>query len=284
MPTIGERIRARRRELGLSQDRLGELAGVDRQTIGDAEISAYLAARRVPPEGKKAVHSNRTLRAELALLRRIAELAEVVPQWRRRRLTVTENPRRYVPPEELARLWTALEDGEPTQVALGLCALAGLRASEALRATAAHVDRSGATLTFAGRERKKGNPHTVALVPTLARLLPARGPLVAASPTRLTYRLRSVSTALGLPLWTGPGLGRHTFATWAHKYAGFTREQIKDALGHTKPGAIGFYLHAEAVEALLRPMAEQVERVLLEAIANLGTAAEVLPFRAEGRR
>ncbi len=257
--------------------------GAELSRLDDEAISAYLAARRGKDNGKR-VRSNRTLRAELALLHRVTRLVKVRPLWEPPELVVPTRPRRYVPPAELAALWQALPDGEPAKVALGLCALGSLRASEAYRATAAHVDSGGAVLTFSGDERKTGQPHAVPITPTLARLLPVRGPLVKALPYVAGWKLKTTSKALGIPVWTGPGLGRHVFASWAVKFAGYTTAQVAEALGHARPGTAACYIHGEAVESLLRPMAEQVERVLLEAIAGLATGAEVLAFRVEGRR
>jgi integrase len=259
-------------------------AGQDLSRLDDAAISAYLKLRRVGEEGKKKVRSNRTLRAELALLHRVSRLVKVRPTWDIPDLVVPNQPRRYVPPEELAHLWVALADRSPAKIALGLCALGSLRASEAFRATAAHVASDRTVLALAGPERKTGQPHTIPLVRTLTAQLPARGALVGAVHHEVAYVLKRTSRRLGLPAWTGPGLGRHVFASWAVKYAGYTSGQVAEALGHARPGAVRFYVHGEAVESLLRPMAEQVERVLLEAIAALDTGAEVLPFRVEVRR
>jgi integrase len=256
-------------------------SGCDLAQLDDARISAYLAARRDKPEGR-AVRSNRTLRAELALLVRISRLCKLRPAWDMPKLIVPMNPRRYVTPDELARLWAALEPGEPAQVALGLCALGGLRAAEAYRATAADVDRVNATLTLGGPRRKTGHPHTIPLVPTLLVLAPRHGALVAAKHEQVSWRLKRLSRTLGIPTWTGPGLGRHSFASWAVRYGGFTGSQVADALGHARPGAIRFYVHAEAVETLMRPMALRVESVFLQALNGLASTPAVLPFRTGG--
>jgi integrase len=256
-------------------------AGCDLAQLDDARISAYLGARR-DKSGDKKARSNRTLRAELALLARISRLSKIRPLWDMPKLIVTMNPRRYVAPDELARLWSALEQGEPAQVALGLCALGGLRASEAYRATAADVDRVNATLTLGGPRRKTGHPHTIPLVPLLLGLAPRHGALVAAKPVQVSWRLERLSRTLGIPSWTGPGLGRHSFASWAVRFGGFTGSQVADALGHARPGAIRYYIHAEGVETLMRPMALRVESVLLHALNGLADDAAVLPFRADG--
>jgi len=107
-------------------------------------------------------------------------------------------------------------------------------------------------------------------VDTLAVLLPSSGPLVAATEAAVRSALVRASARAGTRTWSGPGLGRATFSTWAVRYGGFTQEQVADALGHRTPGsATPGYIRAQAVEPVRRPMARLVERVLLEAVAGL---------------
>ena len=96
-----------------------------------------------------------------------------------------------------------------------------------------------------------------------------------------SWALERPSRDAGGPRLSGPGIGRHCFATWAVAHAGYTTEQIADALGHRRPGAASHYIHAAAVEPLRRPMAKAIEALLL---AELGMieGAPVLPFARGG--
>jgi len=237
---------------------LGEealLGEIDQRRIGE-----YVLARR----GAKRPAANRTVRAELTLLHRCYPLLGIQAAWEVPELRIETHRRAVPPPEAVARLWMAL-DGPPL-VALALCLLTGMRASEAMRLQAADVDRQARTIRLT--RRKAGDELVVAVVPTLARLLPARGRLVAAGDWQVRAAIRNASRRAGVtPAWSGPGLGRHCFATWARERCGYTTEQIADALGHSRPGlATTHYLHAQAVEPLLRPMARAVERVFTRAL------------------
>ena len=232
------------------------------------DVQDYILARRRArrPAG------NRTLRAELALLYRMtvrageAHECEIVPAWRMPRLRVVERHRQVPEPEEMARLWHELHG--PAQVAVGLCLFTGMRASEAMRAHTRDLSLRDKVLLL--RERKTNDEHVVPIVDTLAVLLPSSGPLVAATEAAVRSALVRASARAGTRTWSGPGLGRATFSTWAVRYGGFTQEQVADALGHRTPGsATPGYIRAQAVEPVRRPMARLVERVLLEAVAGL---------------
>lgn len=243
---------------------LPESETLDRITPGD--VSEYVAARRA------AKVCNRTIRAELGLLARATRMAGWQPRWTLPRLRITEHPRAAPPPEDVARLWRATTG--PAHVALALCLLTGMRASEAYRAEAEDVDRARAVLRLRGR--KAGGEHLVPVVGTLAALLPTSGPLVAASENAVRLALRRASVRCRIvPRWTGPGLGRHCFATWAVEHGGYSTGQVADALGHSRGGAVTLrYIHAEAVARLIRPIAECVEQQLLVA---LGIGASQFP-------
>lgn len=222
-----------------------------------ADASRYVAARR-PEKGRTA--ANRTIRAELALLWRSYRLLGLRPEWTVPELRI-ETRRRQVPaPAAVARLWTFL-DGPP-RTALALCLLTGMRASEALRLTADKWDRERRVLRLT--HRKSGDELEVAVIPLLAALLPAKGLLVPMAEKDMRSAFRAASQAAGVaPRWSGPGLGRHCFATWAQEFCGYTTEQVADALGHTRPGlATKHYTHARAVEPLLRPMCEAIGALL----------------------
>jgi len=60
---------------------------------------------------------------------------------------------------------------------------------------------------------------------------PKRGALVGAAHHEVAYVLKRTSHRLGLSRWTGPGLGRHAFASWAVRFAGYTSGQVTEALG-----------------------------------------------------
>ena len=86
--------------------------------------------------------------------------------------------------------------------------------------------------------------------------------------------LRRASDRAGVPMVTGPGIGRHIFGSYALSYGPFTETQVADALGHSAPGVTQRYLHALAVNPLRRPMAKVVEEVLLGALAKVEIPGE----------
>lgn len=239
--------------------------------ITQQQISAHVEARRAAGCG------NRTIRAEVALLRRMTVRAEIAPLWRMPALKITEHPRAILTPDEMARLWVEV-DGAP-KVALALCLLTGMRASEALRLDAGAVDRERKTISLSGR--KSGDTHVVAACGTLLDLLPARGPLVDAGEYRISWALEAASKRAGVPKQTGPGIGRHCFATWAVALCGFGYDAVAEALGHARQGATWHYIHAAAVEPVRRPMALAIEAQLLAALGRL-EGARVIPFVAGG--
>lgn len=248
------------------EEHFTEVAVLNR--LAPADVREYVAARQ---SGKHPA-GNRTVRAELALLYRMTVRAgealdfDLIPQWRMPRFRIVEHHRRVPTPEQLAALWARLHG--PPLVALALCTLTGMRASEAFRAHAAHWNRGERTLLLPGR--KAGDELVVVVVDTLAALLPRTGPLVKAGTSQIVSALRRASAKVGGPTITGPGIGRHIFGSYAISYGPWTETQVADALGHSAPGVTQRYLHALAVNPLRRPMAETVETVLLEALAKAG--------------
>lgn len=240
-------------------------------SITDADISAYVRARR------EAGASGRTIREELAILARVYRAVRVPLPWVMPRIRIEERYRRVPQPEEVARLWLALGQ-HPARAALGLCLLAGLRASEAMRARAEWYDRERQVLVLPGRATKTGRSRELPVVATLAALIPDRGPIVQASELAVRDAFRRASAKAGLPEWSGPGLGRHAFATWCVAFGGRVLEQVADALGHSRPGLpTARYVHAVALQPMLRPMAELVERLLLDAIAAVQEGGHDIP-------
>lgn len=237
-------------------------------TIDDSDIAAYVAGRR------QAGASARTIREELAILARLYRAAGLPLPWRMPALRIEERYRRAPDPEEVAHLWLALGE-HPAKAALALCILTGMRASEAMRAQAEWYDPGAQVLRLPGSATKTGRPRELPVVATLAALIPAAGPIVRASAVAVRQALRRASQRAGIPEWSGPGLGRHAFATWCVAYGGRVLEQVADALGHARPSLpTARYIHAVALRPLLRPMAELVERLLLDAISALAPATD----------
>ena len=245
---------------------LGEHAILNRVT--EADVSRYLETRRDGGIG------NRTLKSELTFLHRLAERAEAQPRWAVPPLKITENPRKVPTPAQWAAVWRQLEG--PAAVALGLCTLTGMRASEAFRCHASDYDAERAVIRLSAR--KAGDVHVVPVVPTLAALLPAKGPLVKATEHEVSWALEAASKATKGPRLSGPGIGRHCFATWAVALCGYTEDKVGDALGHARPGATRRYIHAEAVEPIRRPMALAVEALVLAELGKL-EGAPLLSFK-----
>ena len=162
-------------------------------------MAARQAAKR--PAG------NRTVRAELALLHRMTVRAgealefDLIPQWRMPRFRIVERHRQVPTPAQLAAVWVRLEG--PPLVALALCTLTGMRASEAFRAQADDVNAEDATIRLRGR--KAGDELVVAMTDTLAALLPRTGRLVRANEYHVSWALERASRDAGGPRLSGPG-------------------------------------------------------------------------------
>jgi integrase len=201
-----------------------------------------------------------TVNKVLAELGRLYRHVGATPRFKLERVSAQPKTRWVLPASRVAVLWRHL-DGNPAQVAVGLCLLAGLRASEAAAATADWVQ--GDELHV--RVRKTGTANRTAIVPTLGAILPKEGKLVQASENEVCQALRTASRLAGItPAYTGPGAFRHHCATWAHE-AGYTQEQVALLLAHKRPGVTGRYLHAQAI-GLKREILLRVERTLTDSL------------------
>ena len=232
---------------------LGEKAQL--HTLTQSDIAEYIRLRR---QNKV---SNGTIHDELAILHRATRRAGSTPQWAVPPLRVTRKMRPAPLPEEVARLWCQLRGASKVAVALTL--LTGMRAEEAFRGKAS--DLKGDILKLPNR--KEGDEHWVYVVPTLKALLPSHGKLVAGTKVGVRSALVRASKRAGVATWSGPGLGRHCFATWA-RLAGFSTQQAADGLGHSWPGvATPRYINIY-VDPTRKAMAESAEKLLLEALAS----------------
>jgi len=201
-----------------------------------------------------------TINKEVADLLRLCKAEKVQPpHWEP--MSAQVKARWVRPPEEVARLWVLLEG--PTQVAVGLCLFAGMRASEAMAATVSWCQWRLRELRIP--VRKTGTLNRTALVDTLAELLPREGRLVQASENQVCHALRQASAKAGIePEYSGPGAFRHHCATWAHEL-GYTSDQVALVLAHRQQGVTARYLHAQAV-SLKREILEAVEQRFLSAL------------------
>lgn len=241
------------------------VAGVTLAMIDQRAVDAYVRWRLAGDKEHAAVGAG-SVNKELRALRTIYAHAELVPRWKMPALSHHPRERMVRTPEEVARFWALLDSD--ARAAVGLCLLAGLRASEALAGTAAWLRREQGEIYVP--LRKTGGWNRTALVPLLAEVLPAAGPLVRRTKSALAAVLRRASVAAGLdPPYTGPGAMRHHCATWAHEL-GYTRDQIALVLGHGRPGATGRYLHTQAV-GLKREILTAVETRFAEAIQGLNS-------------
>lgn len=202
-----------------------------------------------------------TVNKELGSLATLYRHVGIEPRWRLPSLSHHPRSRKVHPPATVARLWRDLDD--PARVAVGLCLLAGLRASEAFSAEASWVRVDDGELWVP--IRKVGAWNRTALVPTLAAILPSDGPLVRTSEAQVRYTLEEASKRLGVsPTWKGPGAFRHHCATWAVE-AGASRDQVREVLSHQAGTVTDRYIHSQAVK-VKRTVLEMVERVFLEAL------------------
>ena len=242
--------------------------------ITDDMIKAYIRQRR--EERKRKPITNRTLSVELFLLRRLAEESKQSVAWEDPKLVITEHQRIPPTPTELAKMWLVFDP--LIKRAVALCATTGMRVSEALRATVADVDREAKVIHL--MKRKSGDYLTVALTPLVESLLPTEGKLVPITQSAVDGRIRRASKVAGLSrVYHGPSiLGRHVLSTWAVQYLGYTEGQVAEALGHRTKGVTHRYIHAQAVEPIRRPLSLKIEKLLLDAVAEIAGRGEVLPF------
>lgn len=159
-----------------------------------------------------------------------------------------EAPReRILTEEEVARLWSALDDEAPIFAALvRLLLLTGRRLDEWRTATWSAVDLDRATLTL--RDSKAGPmthpipPEAIEILRTLPRVsvfvFPGRtgGPL--GGQQKWWRRLRKRAGLDGVRLHDL----RHTAGSYAHA-AGLTQREIADLLGHKQISTAARYIH-----------------------------------------
>jgi len=167
-------------------------------------------------------------------------------------------------PEEIAALWRHLSPA--ARIPCGLCLLAGLRVSEAMRADQSWVRREQRELWV--RVRKEGDPIKTALVDTLAALLPTSGPVVTIGEHVLDHELERASKAADIaPPLRGPGVLRHHCATWPVEYGDgkWSEHDARLVLGHRTTGVTARYVRSQGV-ARKRLFLEEVERLFLAAL------------------
>lgn len=232
--------------------------------IDQVDVEGYVATRRRPgvdDDGRprRGVGPG-TVTKELRALETVYRHVKVRPKWSLPPLSHHPKERQVRTPAEVARLWLELEP--EVLPAVGLCLLAGLRASEAYAATSEWLRREEGELLV--RLRKTGGWNRTALVGMLAEVLPGEGPLVTLGEGQVRAALARGCRRAGLsPAYAGVGAFRHHCGTWAHEL-GHSREEVGLVLGHSRPGATGRYLHSQAVVA---------KRRVLEAVEELFKAA-----------
>lgn len=227
---------------------LGKATELDEVT--QRAVEAYVAARKTQV-------SAGTVNKELRALVTIYRHAGVEPRWSLPALSHHPRRRRVHSPAQLRTLWDTLSP--PARVPLGLCLLAGLRASEAMAAVPAW--RVGDD-ELEVRVRKTEGWNRTWLCPTLREALAAAPLPVAVDLNALQRELVAGSRTAGItPPLTGPGAGRHHCATWAVD-AGCTRDQVREVLSHASGSVTDRYVHSHAI-ATKRRVLEAVERVFL---------------------
>ena len=212
-----------------------------------------------------------TVNKELHALVTICRHHGLTPAWRLPSLSHHPRSRMVQAPAVVALLWRELSP--PARAAVGLCLLAGMRASEATAAEASWVHGEELWVPV----RKTGGWNRTALVATLAAARPRERKLVTVDDAPLRYELEKVSKRHGItPPYRGPGAFRHHCATWAVD-AGCTRDQVREVLSHQGGTVTDRYVHSQAV-AIKRRVLETVEGVLLEALgARPKAKVEALP-------
>jgi len=215
--------------------------------ITQRDVDMYIAQR-------KDVVGAGSINKELVALKTVFNYAEVAPQWKLTKLSHQSKPKFVHPPETVAKLWHELT--RPTQIAMGLCLLAGLRAEDTKRADASMVKDRVLALP-----RTKTGAFTTWLVDTLVDILPKSGKLVTKTDVAVRYELEKTSKALGIdPPILGPGVFRHHCATYAADNGAWSDSDIKAVLGHGKGDVTTRYRRSDQIP-LKREILECVERV-----------------------
>ena len=239
---------------------LGEDGFVD--WLGQAEVDAYIT-QRLEQVGIG------TVLKELRALATVCTWLKLRREWDiPRMLAESHKPkRRRIPSvETAARLWLRLE--LPARAAMGLCLLAGWRAQEALRATAAWCDWRARELYLPEEGTKEHEPNRTAMVATLAKVLPRKGRLVAATKGQVTAAFRRASAAAGVePAIQGPGIFRHCCGTWLAEL-GYGRDDRQLILSHAHGDVTERYTHSQLV-GRKREMLRKLEAYFLKAVAGV---------------
>lgn len=227
--------------------------------LGQVDVDAYIAARL------EQVNLGTVLK-ELRALATVCKWLKLRREWEiPRMLAESHKPRRRRIPtvQVAARLWLQLEPS--ARAAMGLCLLAGWRAQEALRATAAWCDWRARELYLPEEGTKEREPNRTAMVATLAKVLPRKGRLVAATKGQVTAAFKRASAAIGLhPSIQGPGLFRHCAATWLTEL-GFGRDDLRLILSHAHGDVTDRYRHSQVI-GRKREMLRKLEAYFLKAV------------------
>jgi integrase len=230
--------------------------------LGQAEIDAYIAERLKEAGPGTAVK-------ELRVLATVARWLKVRMEWEiPRMLAESHKPkRRRIPTiDDAARLWLVLEP--PAKAAMGLCLLAGMRASEACRARAEWCDWRARELYLPEEGTKEREPNRTAMVASLAKVLPRRGRLVPCTKSQLAAAFRRGFAAAGMETGVqGPGVFRHAAATWLTE-VGFGRDDVRLILSHAHGDITARYLHGQMI-ARKRTMLRALEAYFLKAVARV---------------
>ena len=236
---------------------LGEDGFVD--WLGQPEIDGYIAQRL------EQVKIGTVLK-ELRALATITTWLKLRREWEiPRMLAESHKPRRRRIPtvQVAARLWLRLEP--PARAAMGLCLLAGWRAQEALRATAAWCDWRARELYLPEEGTKEREPNRTAMVGSLAKVLPRKGRLVAATKGQVTAAFKRASRRAGLePAIQGPGVFRHCASTWLSEL-GYGRDDLRLILSHAHGDVTDRYRHSQMI-GRKREMLRKLEAYFLKAV------------------
>ena len=230
--------------------------------LGQAEIDGFIA-QRLEQVGIG------TVLKELRALATVTRWLKVRTEWEiPRMLAESHKPKRRRIPcvAAAARLWLRLEPA--ARAAMGLCLLAGWRAQEALRATAAWCDWRARELYLPEEGTKEREPNRMAMVATLAKVLPRKGRLVAATKGQVTAQFKRASRGAGVePAVQGPGIFRHCCGTWLAEL-GYGRDDRQLILSHAHGDVTERYTHSQLV-GRKREMLRKLEAYFLKAVAGV---------------
>jgi hypothetical protein len=246
-----------RNKFGQLREGLGEDGFVD--WLGQVEIDAYIT-ERLEHVGVG------TVLKELRAFATVTKWLKLRRDWEiPRMLAESHKPRRKRIPtvKVAAQLWQRLEP--PAKAAMGLCLLAGWRAQEARRATAAWCDFRARELYLPEEGTKEHEPNRTAMVATLARVLPRAGRLVPVTGGQLAGAFKRASKAVGIePTIQGPGIFRHCAGTWLAEL-GYGTDDRRLILSHAHGDVTERYTHSQLV-GRKRQMLRKLEAYFLRAV------------------